>query len=92
MAVQRNTAKPRAPIVGSAQIRGHSVLPQKSHAAPWGCGEAPKAYVNLLTDICIKIKKSMVILDDLKFLKVSALQQWPWFSKRNLDKTTRAAL
>lgn len=51
MAVQRNTAKPRAPIVESAQIRGHSVLPQKSHAAPWGCGEAPKAYVNLLTDI-----------------------------------------
>lgn len=34
----------------------------------------------------------MVVLDDLKFLKVSALQQWPWFSKRNLDKTTRASL
>ena len=48
---KRNTVKPRAPIVGSVQIRGHSVLPQKSHAAPWGCGEAPKAYVNLLTDI-----------------------------------------
>ena len=38
-------------IVGNVQIRGHSVLPQKSHADPWGCGEAPKAYVNLITDI-----------------------------------------
>lgn len=45
------TVKPRAPIVESVQIRGHSVLPQKSHAATWGCGEAPKAYVNLLTNI-----------------------------------------
>lgn len=34
----------------------------------------------------------MVVLDDLNFLKVSALQQWQGFSKRNLDKTTRAAL
>lgn len=51
MAVQRNTVKPRAPIVGNVQIRGHSVLPQKSHAETWGCGEAPKAYVNLITDI-----------------------------------------
>lgn len=51
MAVQRNTVKPRASIVGNVQIRGHSVLPQKSHADPWGCGEAPKAYVNLITDI-----------------------------------------
>lgn len=34
----------------------------------------------------------MVVLNDLKFLKVSALQQWPGVSKRNLDKTTRAAL
>lgn len=33
----------------------------------------------------------MVVLNDLKFSKVSALQQWPWFSKRNLGKATPRA-
>lgn len=29
----------------------------------------------------------MVVQNDLKFLKVSALQQWPWFSKRKTRKS-----